>query len=126
MMCPTVLAANEDVLVEPVLRVGDISINKGNPLNLVVNYDLKDNQLYVECQLSGFSFGQNEVGTLHQENEGHLRIYLNDEHIATLFERAFYLKNLPIGEHEVLVQVVQNDHTPYKGVDEVIAISIRE
>ncbi|MFA9456210.1 hypothetical protein ACERJO_05480 [Halalkalibacter sp. AB-rgal2] len=126
MMSTSVLAENENVLVEPVLHVGDINIDKGNPLNLDVNYNLKDNQLYVECQLSGFSFGQNEVGSLHQDNEGHLRIYLNDEHIATLFERAFYLKNLPNGEHEVLVQVVQNDHTPYNGVDEVITISIRD
>ncbi|MCK0470636.1 hypothetical protein MW695_04510 [Alkalihalobacillus sp. APA_J-10(15)] len=126
MMSTSVLAENENVLVEPVLHVGDINIDKGNPLNLDVNYNLKDNQLYVECLLSGFSFGQNEVGSLHQDNEGHLRIYLNDEHIATLFERAFYLKNLPNGEHEVLVQVVQNDHTPYNGVDEVITISIRD
>ncbi|WP_247103826.1 hypothetical protein [Halalkalibacter sp. APA_J-10(15)] len=125
-MSTSVLAENENVLVEPVLHVGDINIDKGNPLNLDVNYNLKDNQLYVECLLSGFSFGQNEVGSLHQDNEGHLRIYLNDEHIATLFERAFYLKNLPNGEHEVLVQVVQNDHTPYNGVDEVITISIRD
>lgn len=64
------VANNKSITVEPILSVGSVSIETGNPLHLDVDYHLDGSQLFVECQLTGFSFKREAVGTLHQENEG--------------------------------------------------------
>ncbi|WP_156323911.1 hypothetical protein [Bacillus sp. JCM 19034] len=51
-------------------------------------------------------------------------MYVDDEHIATVFEPAFYMRDLPKGDHEIKIQVIQNDHTPYEGLEEVLSITV--
>lgn len=114
----------DSIVIEPIFHVGPVLIEKGNPLQLKVDYELEDQQLFVECQLNGFLFNPEAVGTLHQENEGHIRVYVDHEHVATVFEPVFYIQNLPKGDHEVKIQVVQNDHTPYEGLEEIFSITV--
>ncbi|WP_148296802.1 hypothetical protein [Halalkalibacter akibai] len=105
------LESLENVKIVPLQSTGVVNISPSR--NMEVNYDKKEDWVYVECFVDGFKFTENKVGSLHQEGEGHIRLYINDEHVDTLFQPAFIIENLPEGEHVVKVVVVKNDRSPY-------------
>ncbi|GAE24120.1 hypothetical protein JCM9140_26 [Halalkalibacter wakoensis JCM 9140] len=92
---------------------GMVDVKVGGSRELTVYHEVKERDVFVECFVPNFTFNE-KAGALHQEGEGHIRLYVNDEHVDTLFEPAFLIKDLPAGEHEIKVVVVKNDYSPYE------------
>ncbi|WP_227935698.1 hypothetical protein [Alkalihalobacillus deserti] len=110
--------------IVPLQSTGVIHVDTiQEPNVLEVDHKVSESDVYVECFVNGFHFNQNKVGSLHQENEGHIRLYINDEHVDTLYQPAFIIRDLPKGEYEVKVVIVKNDRSPYD-MEETFTITI--
>ncbi|WP_100404590.1 hypothetical protein [Bacillus solitudinis] len=92
---------------------------------LKVNHEIRDGDVYVECLIHPFTFKEEKVGHAHQDGEGHIRLYINEQHIDTIFKPAFIIRGLPAGNHEVKVEVVKNDKTRYD-LEESFTVSLPE
>jgi len=106
---------NQDITITPLQSTGVVHVNTSQQENeLKVDYEVSGGDVYVECFVNGFHFNENKAGSLHQENEGHIRLYINDEHVETLYQPAFIIQDLPKGSHEIKVMIVKNDRSPYE------------
>lgn len=92
---------------------GVVSVSASDERTLTVTHEVRDGDVYVECFIDGFLFSEEKAGTQHQEGEGHFRLYVDDEHIDTLYQAAFIVKGLSSGDHDIQVVIVKNDRTPY-------------
>ncbi|TES55973.1 hypothetical protein E2L07_05890 [Halalkalibacterium halodurans] len=112
------------ISIEPMQSLGVISVTSGQEeYELEVRYEVKGDEVYVECMLDGFKLSQEHVGTPHHEGEGHLRVYVDGEFVGALFHKGFVVRGLNPGKHELTVEVLQNDQAPY-GLEETITFTI--
>ncbi len=102
------------VTIIPLQSTGVISVTASEERKMTVQYDIRENQLFVECLINGFLFSEEKAGTQHKEGEGHLRLYIDEEHIDTLYQPAFIVEGLSKGKHDIKVIIVKNDRTPYE------------
>ncbi|WP_332689962.1 hypothetical protein [Halalkalibacter lacteus] len=112
----------EVVKVVPIQSTGMVTV-ANNDSKLMIDYDIREQSVFIECFVNQFHFKKEKVGMLHQEGEGHIRLYINDEHVDTLYEPAFIINDLPSGEHEIKVVIVKNDRSPYD-MEETILVTI--
>ncbi|MFC0558730.1 hypothetical protein [Halalkalibacter alkalisediminis] len=116
----------QDLTIIPLQSTGVVQVNTSQKTNeLVVDHKVSGGNVYVECFVNDFHFNENKVGSLHQENEGHIRLYINDEHIETLYQPAFIVQDLPKGNYEIKVMIVKNDRSPYE-MEETFTVMISE
>ncbi len=75
-----------------------------------VQSKIKDNNVFVECILSGISFRESE-----QKNQkiGKLVIWLDGKREKEVNTAAFIIKGLKPGNHEVKLEVVDLNNVPY-------------
>ncbi|RXI98131.1 hypothetical protein DS745_17445 [Anaerobacillus alkaliphilus] len=85
---------------------------------LIVKYDVKDGDIYVECFVKDFSFSKEKAGTLKNEGEGHVHLYINDNKVDSIFTSSFIIKSLPIGTYKIKVELVHNDYSSYEVFEE--------
>ncbi|MCM3713075.1 hypothetical protein [Halalkalibacter oceani] len=112
---------SSSVRVTPLQNIEVIEIKSEQ--ELVVTHKVKDGRIYVECFLNDFVLSEEKAGSLHEQGEGHLRLYVDDEHVATLFEAAFIIEGLAPGEHTITVSAVKNDRSPY-GFDSTFSVTV--
>lgn len=115
--------AENDITVIPLTNVGVIDISSEQQFHVEHRVDGSD--VYVECYLHPFTFTEEKVGMLPVEGEGHLRLYKDDEHVATIFSGAFIIQGLEEGEHELKLVVAHNDHTSY-GLEKTFKVTIKK
>ncbi|KHF40808.1 hypothetical protein [Halalkalibacter okhensis] len=113
----------QDLHIVPFQNTGVVQIQVGGKRELDVYHEVRQNDLFVECFVNHFSFNHEKAGALHQEGEGHIRLYINDEHVGTLYEPAFLIEDLSSGEYEIRVVVVKNDLTSYE-LEESFVVTI--
>jgi hypothetical protein len=112
----------EQVTIVPLQSTGVIQVTT-SPSLLKVDYYKKENDVFIECFINGFTFNRDKAGSLHQEGEGHLRLYINNEHVETLYQPAFIIEGLQKGDYEIKIVIVKNDRTPYN-MEETLNITI--
>ncbi len=79
--------------------------------NLVVDHHVSGQNIYVECFIPSFTF--KEKGGTKVEGEGHMLIYVDGERVDEISTAAFIVKGLEKGKHQLVVEVVHNDSSPY-------------
>ncbi|WP_144450668.1 hypothetical protein [Halalkalibacter nanhaiisediminis] len=114
---------HSSLTIAPLQSIGIVKVVASDEQKLIVNHNIFNQELLIECFINGFRFSKEKAGTKHQEGEGHLRLYIDGEHIGTLYEAAFVINGLPRGEHDIQIAVVKNDRTPYE-MEETIHIRI--
>ncbi|MEH7255489.1 hypothetical protein V7111_25605 [Neobacillus niacini] len=84
--------------------------NDNQPASLLVQSKIKDNNVFVECILSGISFRESE-----QKNQkvGKLVIWLDGKKTREVNTAAFIIKGLSPGNHQVKLEVVDLKNVPY-------------
>jgi hypothetical protein len=87
---------------------------------MTVKEQVKGNDVYVECIVSGFDFSDRGD---KKSGQGYINLYLNGHKIDEIYTAAFIIKGLPEGEHEVTLELVKNDGTPY-GMKEKFEVTI--
>ncbi|WNF35579.1 hypothetical protein RJD24_14070 [Bacillaceae bacterium IKA-2] len=101
----------------------DVVDSKQNDKRFQVNYELRNEDIFIECFVKDFTFKQDKVGSLKKDGEGHIHLYVNESKVESIFQPSFIIKALPIGTYKIKLQLVHNDFTPY-GIDEEFEISI--
>lgn len=94
-----------------------------NEKRFQVNYELKDQDIYIECSVKDFTFRRDKVGSFNKDGEGHIQLYVNDSKVDSLFQASFIIKALPSGTYKIKLQLVHNDLTPY-GIEEEFEITL--
>ncbi len=90
---------------------------------LIVNYEVKDQDIYVECFVKDFSFNREDIGSVKKEGEGHIHLYINGNKVDSIFQSSFIIKSLPSGTYNIKLELVHNDYTPY-GISEEFEITL--
>lgn len=80
---------------------------------LTVKYDVKDKDIYVECVVKDFTFSKDHAGSLKQDGEGHIQLFINGNKVDSIFTPSFIIKALPTGTYTIKIELVHNDYTPY-------------
>ncbi|WP_100373321.1 hypothetical protein [Bacillus sp. FJAT-45037] len=116
----TVVASekNQEVMIKPLYRqlpIGVLAGEQDPAIKTVFLVNGKD--VYVDCLIRGVELKQEKAGATHHEGEGHYRLYLNDQHIDTLFQPSFVIEGLASGEHTIKVELVKNDRSSYDSED---------
>ncbi|MFZ9738633.1 MAG: hypothetical protein ACO3EZ_11550 [Prochlorotrichaceae cyanobacterium] len=64
----------------------------------------------LEVKVTHFRFAPESVNQPSDWNEGHAHLYVNGIKITRLYDRWYYLSELPVGDNEVTVTLNTNDH----------------
>ncbi|WP_088104979.1 hypothetical protein [Halalkalibacter urbisdiaboli] len=116
----------EQIEIVPLQSMGVINVVAGEKdRTMTVNHEIRDGDVYIECLIHPFTFTKEKVGHAHKDGEGHIRLYINNKHVDSIFRPAFIIKGLPTGNHEIKIEVAKNDKTPYD-LEETFTISIPE
>jgi hypothetical protein len=88
----------------PVVGAPQVSIEVGkdpmNGWNVVLSTD-------------NFSFTPDLVNSENVDNTGHAHLYVDGIKIARLYGPFFHIPDLPVGDHEISVNLSSNDHSYY-------------
>lgn len=114
---------SEELTVVPMKSIGLIDVTFSKEQEIALLHNVRDGNVFVECFVNDFSYSEERAGKLHVEGEGHLRLYVNDELLATLYEGAFLIEGLPKGKHTIQIKLIKNDRTPYEA-EETIEVTI--
>ncbi|MEC1640832.1 hypothetical protein P9E76_09700 [Schinkia azotoformans] len=82
-----------------------------NPMS--VKHQVKGKDIYVECVISNFTFSKKDHKKINQNGFGYMQLYLNNQKIDNIYTAAFIVKGLPAGKHQIKLELVHNDGTPY-------------
>ncbi|WP_017727175.1 hypothetical protein [Halalkalibacterium ligniniphilum] len=114
----------DKIEVVPLQSIGVVSINTSEAKReMTVHHAVKGSDVYVECFINRFTLAKEQAGSPHKDGEGHLRLSINGKHVDTLYKAAFIIKGLPSGSHEVKIEAVKNDRSPY-GMEETFTVTI--
>lgn len=97
----------------PIDDTHEVIIEESNPGRLMINYEVKNNDVFVECLVANFSFNKATKGSLKKDGEGHIQLFINDQQVDTIYQPSFIIKSLPIGTYRIRIELVHNDDTPY-------------
>lgn len=89
------------------------TMEDGNNDRLRVKYDVVEQDIYVECNVSDFTFNKDKAGSLKRDGEGHIQLYINNNKVDSIFTSSFIIKALPVGTYNIRIELVHNDYTPY-------------
>ncbi|OLS41985.1 hypothetical protein [Bacillus sp. MRMR6] len=74
-----------------------------------VQYETKNKDLLVQCILTGISFRETNSG----KKTGKLIVSVDGKKVQEVTAAAFIVKDLPVGEHKVKLDVVDLNHKPF-------------
>lgn len=94
--------------------------NENQKPSLFVQSNIKGNNVFVECILSGISFRESEQ---KDKKVGKLVIWLDGKKSREVNSAAFIIKDLPPGEHMIKLEVVNLKNVPY-GVTKEFLVNI--
>ncbi|NEU29492.1 hypothetical protein GN156_01650 [bacterium LRH843] len=114
---------NYHLTVIPLQSTGIVNVRASDKMDLEITHELRGEELYIECFINGFLFSEEKAGMQHIEGEGHLRLYVDGNHIDTIYQPAFIVKGLEKGEHDIQVVLVKNDRSLYE-LEETFQIKI--
>ncbi|WP_102347053.1 hypothetical protein [Bacillus sp. Marseille-P3661] len=97
--------------------------SKSNPYPMTVREEVRDNNVYVECVISNFTFSKRNEKVANKQGTGYIKLYLNNQKIDDIYTAAFIMKGLPKGVHRVKLELVNNDGTPY-GVEKEFEVTV--
>lgn len=60
-----------------------------------------------------FTFAPENAGGAAAEGEGHMHLYIDGERVTRLYGSWWHISGLEAGDHDVMVEVSNNDHTVY-------------
>lgn len=80
---------------------------------MIVKYDVKEKDIYVECFVKDFTFSKERAGLLKQDGEGHVQLFINGNKVDSIYTSSFIIKELPVGTYTIRIELVHNDYTPY-------------
>lgn len=90
---------------------------------LKVNYELREQDIYVECIIKDFSFNKENAGSMKRKGEGHIQLFINNAKVDSIFTPSFIIKDLPQGTYKIKIELVHNDYTPY-GINEEFEVTV--
>lgn len=91
---------------------------------LNVSHTLKQDDLHLKLNVTGFTFSLENMGKDNRYGEGHVHLYLDGKKVAKIFEPQYVLKDIPPGRHEVVVELAHNNHESY-GVQQKLQIDVK-
>ena len=86
-------------------------VSQKNSNDLVVNYHVRGQDIFVECYIPSFTF--KEKGGMNVDGEGHMRVFVDGDRVEEISTAAFIIKGLEKGKHQLVIEVVHNDSTSY-------------
>ena len=95
-----------------------------HPPTLDVSHTLKQDDLHLKLNVTGFTFSVENMGKDNRYGEGHVHLYLDGNKVAKIFEPQYVLKDIPPGRHEVVVELAHNNHESY-GVQQKLQIDVK-
>ena len=90
---------------------------------LSVKYEVKDQDIYVECFVKDFNFSREKIGSVKREGEGHIHLYINGNKVDSIFQPSFIIRSLPSGTYNIKLDLIHNDYTRY-GISEEFEITL--
>ncbi|WP_126427622.1 hypothetical protein [Brevibacillus marinus] len=90
---------------------------------LQVKHEVKGKDLYLQLEVTGFTFSLENMGKGNRQGEGHAHLYVDGKKVAKMFEPHFVYRNLPAGRHQVEVELAHNNHETY-GVKRSFTIQV--
>jgi hypothetical protein len=78
--------------------------------SLFVHYQIKGNNLFVDCVLTGISFRETDYS---KEKVGKMIVWVDGKKLQEVSAAAFIIKGLPPGEHKLKLEVVKLTNEPY-------------
>lgn len=91
---------------------GSLEIPEGQPipeLTLTVEPDTMRGW-NLQLDVANFEFAPERVNQASVVTEGHAHLFINDEKITRLYGPWYYIPSLPVGEHELRVELNGNGH----------------
>ncbi|RBW70234.1 hypothetical protein [Bacillus taeanensis] len=113
----TVLPVKETIFKE----IGKVSANERT---LTVHHKVKSNNVYIECLVPNFSFKDPKDRKL-KDGEGYIKVSVNGTHVTDIYKAAFIVRGLPVGKHEIKLEIVHNEDTSY-GLSKTFTAEITE
>lgn len=98
-------------------------VNKDVSDRLSLHYEVRGNDIYIECHVQDFHFRKQNGRQTKVEGEGHIQLYINDAKIDSIYKPSFIIKSLPSGQYKIKIELVHNDASPY-GVNEEFEINL--
>jgi hypothetical protein len=95
-----------------------------HPPTLEVSHTLKQDDLQLKLNVTGFTFSLENMGKENRYGEGHVHLYLDGKKVAKIFEPQYVLKDIPPGRHEVVLELAHNNHESY-GVQQKLQIDVK-
>jgi len=78
-----------------------------------------DDMLNLNVDVMNFTLNGSRIGQENMVGEGHYHIYINGDLLGPFNETMIMLEDLPVGDHELKVMLVNNDHSSLIG-DEML------
>ncbi len=101
------------LIMSNVTQAEAVPVNQKNPSKMpsfTVQHQVKGNNIYVECILTGISFRQSDQT---RQKIGKLIVSIDGKKSQEVVSAAFILKNLSPGEHKVKLEVVNLNNESY-------------
>lgn len=87
-----------------------------------VQYETKGNNLFVECFVTGITFRESNES---KQKVGKLHVWVDGKKKQDITAAAFVMKNLPIGNHRLRLEVVNLHNEPF-GLSKEFIVKIPE
>ena len=84
--------------------------NSSKMPSFIVQHQVKGNNIFVECILTGISFRESDQT---RQKIGKLIVSIDGKKSQEVVSAAFIMKNLSPGEHKVKLEVVNLNNEPY-------------
>lgn len=78
----------------------------------------------LNAAVSNFAFAPERVNQTSTTTEGHAHLYINGEKITRLYGSWYYIPELPVGEHEIRVELNANGHETLMSAGGAIADTV--
>ncbi|MGA1822409.1 MAG: hypothetical protein ACMUIG_07775 [Thermoplasmatota archaeon] len=106
-LIPRIMDMIEVTVVEeiPVIMISE-------PMDMVQIYD---DSFEMMVEVYNFTLNSSMIGETNIPGEGHYHIYINDELVGPFTNLSVMLEDLPTGDHELMVELRNNDHSMLYG-----------
>ncbi|WP_110112950.1 hypothetical protein [Bacillus sp. CGMCC 1.16541] len=87
-----------------------------NNRSMTVHQHVKGKSVFVECVIDDFSF-TNQFDQ-NQEGQGFINVFVDNKLVNKVTQAAFTVRNLPVGQHTVKLELMKNEGENYGLVKE--------
>ncbi|PLS06433.1 hypothetical protein [Neobacillus cucumis] len=88
--------------------------------SLFVKHEIKGNQIYIECLVTGISFRNRERS---KQKIGKMQVWVDGKKSREITSAAFIIKGLSPGKHKLKLEIVKLNNEPY-GLSKEIMVNI--